>query len=93
MTQDELKEVAELLAADQRFEAFLITTQEGQVSPLILRINEGLIAKGLNAAELLKKVAAVVEGSAGGRPNLAQGVMKNRGRFEEASQLFLSLIG
>ncbi len=93
VSQDELKEVADLLASDNRFEAFLITTKEGQVSPLILRINEGLIAKGHNAAELLKKVAAVVDGSAGGRPNLAQGVMKNRGRFEEASKLFLSLLG
>jgi len=93
VSQEELKEVAELLAADQRFQAFLITTKEGQVSPLILRINEELVAKGHNAADLLKKVAAVVDGSAGGRPNLAQGVMKNRGRFEEASKLFLSLIG
>jgi len=92
VSQDELKDVAELLASDQRFEAFLITTKTGQVSPMILRLNDGLVAKGLNAADLLKKVAAIVEGSAGGRPNLAQGVMKNRGRFEEASKLFLSLL-
>lgn len=92
VTQDELKEAADLLSSDSRFQAFLITTSEGQVSPLILRLNEELVAKGFHAAELLKKVAAVVEGSAGGRPNLAQGVMKNRERFGEAKKLFLSLL-
>jgi alanyl-tRNA synthetase len=52
---------------------------------LICAVTDDLIQKtGLNAGELVRKAAAVIEGSGGGRPNLAQAGGKNPAMIDEA---------
>jgi alanyl-tRNA synthetase len=52
---------------------------------LICAVTDDLIQKtGLNAGELVRKAAVVIEGSGGGRPNLAQAGGKNPARIDDA---------
>ena len=51
---------------------------------VIAAITEDLVKKGWNAGELVKVVAAVIGGSGGGRPNLAQAGGKDASKLNEA---------
>ncbi len=55
---------------------------------IICAVTDDLIQKyGFNAGELVRFAAAVIEGSGGGRPNLAQAGGKNPAKIEEALAL------
>jgi alanyl-tRNA synthetase len=53
--------------------------------PVIIgSVTDDLVKRGLHAGELVKRVAQVVGGSGGGRPNLAQAGGKDPARLDEA---------
>jgi alanyl-tRNA synthetase len=54
---------------------------------LIAAITDDLVAKGLKAGELIKVTAAIVGGSGGGRPNMAQAGGSDASRLDEALAL------
>jgi alanyl-tRNA synthetase len=61
----------------------LASAPEGK--PVIIgAMTDDLVKRGLNAGELVKRVALVVGGSGGGRPNLAQAGGKDPSRLAEA---------
>ena len=51
---------------------------------LIAAVTDDLVKKGLKAGDLIKEVAAVVGGSGGGRPNLAQAGGSDPDKLDEA---------
>ncbi|MHB8855537.1 MAG: alanine--tRNA ligase [Bellilinea sp.] len=51
---------------------------------VIAAVTDDLVKKGWNAGELVKVVAAVIGGSGGGRPNLAQAGGKDASKLNEA---------
>ena len=51
---------------------------------LIAAVSDDLVKKGWQAGDLIKKVAALVGGSGGGRPNLAQAGGKDASKLSEA---------
>ena len=51
---------------------------------IIAAVTDDLVKRGLNAGELVKRIAQVVGGSGGGRPNLAQAGGKDASRLDEA---------
>jgi alanyl-tRNA synthetase len=51
---------------------------------LIAAVTDDLIKRGVQAGELVKTIAAVVGGSGGGRPNLAQAGGKDASKLDEA---------
>jgi alanyl-tRNA synthetase len=55
-------------------------------------VTPDLINRGLNAGEIVKKVAQATGGSGGGRPQLGQGGGKDRGKLEEALRLVARLV-
>jgi alanyl-tRNA synthetase len=60
---------------------------------IICAVTEDLIQKkGINAGELVRTAAVEIEGSGGGRPNLAQAGGKNPGKVNEALAVILGLI-
>jgi len=60
---------------------------------IICAMTEDLIQKfGLNAGELVRTASAIIEGSGGGRPNLAQAGGKNPAKIEEALALIYKKI-
>jgi alanyl-tRNA synthetase len=63
--------------------ALLAGTENGK-STLIAAVTKDLVARGLHAAELVKQAAEVLEGSGGGKPELAQAGGVDNGRVAEA---------
>jgi alanyl-tRNA synthetase len=63
--------------------ALLIGLGEGRV-PLAAAVTKDLVARGLDAGDLMKQAAEVLEGSGGGKPELAQAGGKDNGRVAEA---------
>ena len=51
---------------------------------LIAAVTDDLVQKGLKAGDLIKEVSAVVGGSGGGRPNLAQAGGNDPEKLDEA---------
>ena len=54
----------------------LSTSEEGSCK-LLVRVSDDLITKGIHANKLIQKVAALIEGSGGGRKESAQAGGKN----------------
>jgi alanyl-tRNA synthetase len=50
----------------------------------IVRVTDDLVAKGINANEIVKSIAPVIEGTGGGKPNSAQAGGKAPHKIEEA---------
>jgi alanyl-tRNA synthetase len=68
------------------------TVNQGKPT-VICAVTEDLIQKyGINAGELVRTAAVTIEGSGGGRPNLAQAGGKNPGKLDEALGVILGLI-
>jgi alanyl-tRNA synthetase len=55
-------------------------------------VTSDLVARGLNAGEIVKEVARVTGGSGGGRPQLGQGGGKEKGRVEQALKSVAKLV-
>jgi alanyl-tRNA synthetase len=55
-------------------------------------VTPDLVNRGLNAGEIVKKVAQATGGSGGGRPQLGQGGGKDTGKLEEALKLVARLV-
>ncbi|HQK05411.1 MAG TPA: DHHA1 domain-containing protein, partial [Anaerolineaceae bacterium] len=51
---------------------------------IICSVTEDLVKRGLNAGELARQAAAIVGGSGGGRPVMAQAGGKDPARLPEA---------
>jgi alanyl-tRNA synthetase len=63
--------------------ALLVGTEDGRAT-LIAAVTKDLVARGLHAGDLVKQAAEVLEGSGGGKPELAQAGGKDNGRVAEA---------
>ena len=51
---------------------------------LIAAVTDDLVAKGLKAGDLIKEAAAIVGGSGGGRPNMAQAGGTDPSKLDQA---------
>ena len=69
--------------AKSAFIVFGWVDDEGKV-PVIAALTSDLVAKGLKAGDVVKQVAAVVGGSGGGKPDLAQAGGKDASKLPEA---------
>lgn len=59
---------------------------------IICAVTDDLVKRGLNAGEIVKTAAAVMGGSGGGRPNLAQAGGKDADKLNEAIDQVLPLV-
>ncbi len=65
------------------FIVFAWIAEDGKV-PVLAALTKDLIAKGLKAGEIVKQVAAIVGGTGGGKPDLAQAGGKDASKIGEA---------
>jgi alanyl-tRNA synthetase len=68
--------------------AFIVfgwSEDEGKV-PLIAALTSDLVKKGLKAGDIVKQVAAIIGGSGGGKPDMAQAGGKDAAKLPEAIQ-------
>jgi alanyl-tRNA synthetase len=71
--------------------ALLAGTNDGRVA-LIAAVTKDLVARGLNAGELVKQAAEILGGSGGGKPELAQAGGTDNGKLDEALALAKSWV-
>jgi len=64
--------------------------EDGRVA-LIASVTKGLIPR-YHAGQIIKEVAALVEGSGGGRPDMAQAGGKNPARLSEALERVFQIV-
>jgi len=64
---------------------------EGGKVPLIAALSADLVKKGLKAGDVVKQVAAVVGGSGGGKPDIAQAGGKDAAKLPDALQKAVEL--
>ncbi len=76
--------------AKSAYIAFGWADDEGKV-PVIVALTNDLTAKGLKAGDIVKQVAAVVGGSGGGKPDLAQAGGKDASKLPEAMKKALEI--
>ena len=69
----------------------LATVMDGKPA-IIANVTDDLVKLGIHAGELIKQIAAVVGGSGGGRPNLAQAGGKDPEKLPEALSLVEPLV-
>jgi alanyl-tRNA synthetase len=59
----------------------------------VAMVTPDLVARGLNAGDIVKQVAAVTGGSGGGRPELGQAGGKDKSKIDDALKLVRELVG
>jgi alanyl-tRNA synthetase len=69
----------------------LATIVDGKPA-IIANVTDDLVKRGIHAGELIKQIASVVDGSGGGRPNLAQAGGKDPEKISEALSLVEPLV-
>ena len=66
-------------------------TEEGGKVPLLVALTTDLVKKGLKAGDVVKTIAAIVGGSVGGKPEMAQAGGKDAAKLPEALQKAVAL--
>jgi alanyl-tRNA synthetase len=56
-------------------------------------VTSDLVGRGLNAGEIIKKVAGATGGGGGGRPQMGQGGGKDKGKMEQALKSVPKMVG
>ena len=87
-----LREMSDLLR-EQLGSALIVLGTVYQDKPLFLAaVTPDLVAKGYNAGQIVKQVAAVTGGGGGGKATLAQAGGRDKGKLDEALRLVKNLI-
>jgi alanyl-tRNA synthetase len=88
----QLRSLVDILRERLGSGVIILGSGAGEKVNLIVAVTGDLIPRGMHAGAIIKKVARVVDGGGGGRPELAQAGGKNPGRLDEALQEGLMLI-
>ncbi|TZE83489.1 alanine--tRNA ligase [Calorimonas adulescens] len=83
-TNKDLRDLNDLLKSKLKSGVLLLAgVEDGKVN-LVASVTQDIIEKGLKAGEIIKEVSAILNGSGGGRPDMAQGGGKDSSRLDEA---------
>ncbi|MBI4712342.1 MAG: alanine--tRNA ligase [Planctomycetes bacterium] len=91
-TMDDLRSIADTLKQSPEPLVALIGSAVDNKPQMVLAMHQSVIRDGFDAMTLIKKVAKVIEGSGGGRKDLAQAGGKRADKLEEAMAEFGNLI-
>ncbi len=90
---DSLRQMTDTFREKHASGIIAVGTVSNAKPAIICAVTEDLIQKyGINAGELVRTAAVTMEGSGGGRPNLAQAGGKNPAKLEDALGVMLGLI-
>lgn len=84
LTAEDLKACAEDLIVQLHSGLIILGAALADKCHVIIRVSDDLVGKGINAHELIKAVAPMIEGSGGGKPNSAQAGGKAPQRLGQA---------
>ncbi|MBF0384677.1 MAG: alanine--tRNA ligase [Candidatus Omnitrophica bacterium] len=87
-----LRKVCDLIRQKENSSAIILGAKSDGNASLIISFSEDLVKIGLRADECIKKVAPLINGSGGGKPQLAQAGSKDPGNIDEAVKQAISTI-
>ncbi len=79
-----LRKLSDLLKQKVKSGIFILGSKGPQDACVILSVTDDLVARGIKANELMEQIAPLMEGSGGGRPQLAQAGSKNPQKLDGA---------
>ncbi len=87
-----LREINDALRSKAKSVAVVLGSDEGGKANLLIALSKDLVEKGLKAGALIKEIAAIVDGSGGGRPDMAQAGGKDASKLDEALKCAVSAL-
>jgi alanyl-tRNA synthetase len=91
-SNDALREMTDWLRDRMGSGVIVLGADMGGRPALVAAVTPDLVARGFHAGNIVKKVAAIVGGSGGGRPELAQAGGKDASKLDEAVRAVPGLI-
>jgi len=79
-----LRKVSDLIRQKEKSAVIIIAAKMSDNVSILISASDDLIQKGIKANELVAKVAGIINGSGGGRPQLAQAGGKDLTKIDEA---------
>jgi alanyl-tRNA synthetase len=70
----------------------LLGAKDSSKASLVCGVTDDLVKKGYSAAELIKRIAGMIKGSGGGRPDMAQAGGADTGNLDKAIGDFFKVI-
>ena len=89
----ELRSLVDSIRDKIKSGAVLVASVTGGQAALVCMVTKDLAGKKLHAGNILKDVAARVGARGGGRPDMAQGGLKDASRVKEALEAFYDIVG
>lgn len=84
LSPEEMRICADSAAAKLSSGVIVLAVAADEKCHFIARVSDDLTAKGINANEIVKAIAPIIEGTGGGKANSAQAGGKAPGKIEEA---------
>ena len=79
-----LRKISDLLRQKTKSAVILLGTRTEDNASLLLTVSDDLIKKGIKANEMIKEISPLINGSGGGRPQLAQAGSKEVNKIDSA---------
>ena len=92
MDMDDLRKLADMVKKELKSAVVVLAAKKENRANIVFGVTKDLVTKGLSAGKLIKEVAAVVGGSGGGRPDMAQAGGKDPQKLGEALELVYEVI-
>lgn len=84
MTSDDLRNLGDKLRDKYSSSVVILTTIEGDKVSVLGMASKQAVGQGAHAGNIIKEVTKHAGGSGGGRPDMAQGGIKDRNKLQEA---------
>jgi alanyl-tRNA synthetase len=92
MDSDDIRCIADEVMKSFHPGILVISSIDNDKCHVMIRVSDDLVTRGKNASSLVKAINPLIEGSGGGRPNMAQGSGKAVHKLKEAEKLIKELI-
>ena len=79
-----LRKLSDLLKQKVKSGIFILGAKDFENASMIISVTDDLVARGIKANELMNQITPLMDGSGGGRPQLAQAGSKNPQKLDEA---------
>ena len=89
---DILRQIMDLLKSKLSSYAFCLAASKDSRALLVTALSDDIVAKGLDAAEIIKEVALLIDGEGGGRKKMAQAGGSNIQQLDKALERFSEII-
>ena len=79
-----LRKLSDLLKQKVKSGIFILGTKDPENASMVLSVTDDLVARGIKANELMDQITPFMDGSGGGRPQLAQAGSRNPQKLDGA---------